>query len=103
HDHLFIIERIKQLIKVKNHQVAPAELEALLLSHELVSDAVVVPVPNDMAGEVPKVFVVKDKGAVTQESSDTNLAEALKKYIQERTARYKWLGDGVEFINSVPK
>ena len=56
--HFFIVDRAKELIKYKGFQVAPAELEALLLTHASVADAAVVPYPDDEAGEVPKAFVV---------------------------------------------
>ncbi|CAK7207043.1 hypothetical protein SEUCBS139899_009851 [Sporothrix eucalyptigena] len=57
-EHLVIIDRIKELIKVNGHQVAPAELEAHLLTHPAVADTAVIQIPDDNAGEVPKAFVV---------------------------------------------
>ena len=54
----YIVDRVKELIKYKGYQVAPAELEALLLSHESIADAAVIPSPNEEAGEIPKAFVV---------------------------------------------
>lgn len=58
----FIIDRLKELIKYKGHQVAPAELEAVLLQHPKVADAAVIGQPDDEAGEVPLAFVVKKGG-----------------------------------------
>ncbi|RAL68665.1 hypothetical protein DID88_007374 [Monilinia fructigena] len=58
-EHIFIVDRIKELIKVKGLQVAPAELEAHLLAHPSVADCAVIPIPDDAAGEVPKAYVVK--------------------------------------------
>jgi acyl-CoA synthetase (AMP-forming)/AMP-acid ligase II len=55
---VFIVDRVKELIKYKGLQVAPAELEAILLGHPAVADAAVIPSPDDEAGEVPKAFVV---------------------------------------------
>jgi len=49
------VDRVKELIKYKGHQVAPAELEALLLSHPAIADAAVVGIKDEMAGEIPKV------------------------------------------------
>ncbi|PHH80838.1 hypothetical protein CDD83_3660 [Cordyceps sp. RAO-2017] len=100
-EHLFITDRIKELIKVKGHQVAPAELEAHLLAHPFVSDCTVIPVPDDRAGEVPKAFVVKTKAAAPR--SDADIATALCKHVEDHKARYKWLNGGVEFIDAVPK
>src|SRR6202022_79631 len=55
---IFIVDRVKELIKDKGLQVAPAELEAILLGHPGVADAAVIPSPDEEAGEVPKAFVV---------------------------------------------
>ena len=53
-----VVDRIKELIKYKGLQVAPAELEALLLTHPLVADAAVIGIPDDKAGEVPRAYIV---------------------------------------------
>ncbi|XP_061355927.1 4-coumarate--CoA ligase-like isoform X2 [Gastrolobium bilobum] len=58
-DELFIVDRLKELIKYKGFQVAPAELESLLLSHPSISDVAVVPMKDEAAGEVPVAFVVR--------------------------------------------
>ncbi|OWM65790.1 hypothetical protein CDL15_Pgr015215 [Punica granatum] len=57
-DELFIVDRLKELIKYKGFQVAPAELEAMLIAHPSISDAAVVPMKDEAAGEVPVAFVV---------------------------------------------
>lgn len=100
-EHLVIVDRIKELIKVKGHQVAPAELEAHLLTSPLVSDCAVIQVPDERAGEVPKAFVVKGTGA--QGQSDEELAKNIAKYVEDHKARHKWLKGGVEFIDVIPK
>ncbi len=56
--YFYVVDRVKELIKYKGMQVAPAELEGLLLSHPAVADAAVIPSPDAEAGEVPKAFVV---------------------------------------------
>jgi acyl-CoA synthetase (AMP-forming)/AMP-acid ligase II len=91
--HFFIVDRAKELIKYKGFQVAPAELEALLLSHPQIADAAVIPCPDDEAGEVPKAFVVL-KGEAS--------VEELKEYIARRVAPYKKLRE-IEFIEQIPK
>ncbi|KAF2200774.1 acetyl-CoA synthetase-like protein [Delitschia confertaspora ATCC 74209] len=101
-EHVFIVDRIKELIKVKGHQVAPAELEAHLLTHPAVNDCAVIPVPDDAAGEVPKAFVVKSP-AVGLEESDRMVARQIQKHVEEHKARYKWIAGGVEFIDVIPK
>jgi len=61
---LRIVDRIKELIKYKGYAVAPAELEALLLTHPAIADAAVIPLPDEQAGQVPKAFVVT-RGSIT--------------------------------------
>ncbi|KAL7770438.1 hypothetical protein CFE70_000372 [Pyrenophora teres f. teres 0-1] len=102
HEHLFIVDRIKELIKVQGYQVAPAELEAHLMSHPSVQDCAVIQVPNEKTGEVPKAFVVK-ASSVGLEDNDRLVARDIKKYVEQHKARYKWLGGGVEFVDEIPK
>lgn len=102
YEHVFIVDRIKELIKVKGLQVAPAELEAHLLSHPAVADCAVIPVPDDAAGEVPKAFVVKS-GSVGLEENDRMVARDICKHVESHKARHKWLKGGVEFLDVIPK
>jgi acyl-CoA synthetase (AMP-forming)/AMP-acid ligase II len=101
HEHIFITDRIKELIKVKGYQVAPAELEAILLTHEAVSDCVVIGVYSEREGEVPKAFVVKAPGSI--EESDALIKRSIKKHVEKQVSKYKWLAGGVDFIDVVPK
>ncbi|KAF5689044.1 putative phenylacetyl ligase [Fusarium denticulatum] len=100
-EHLVVVDRLKELIKVNGHQVAPAELEAHLLSHPYVSDCAVIKTPNDKAGEVPKAFIVKSDACGGQ--SDDVVARAICKHVEDHKQRYKWLGGGVEFNDTIPK
>ncbi|GAB7349811.1 hypothetical protein MBLNU459_g0520t1 [Dothideomycetes sp. NU459] len=102
HEHVFIVDRLKELIKVNGMQVAPAELEAHLLTHPHVNDCVVIGVPSDREGEVPKAFVVKSP-SVGLEDSDRMVARDIAKHVEEHKAKHKWLKGGVEFIDVVPK
>jgi acyl-CoA synthetase (AMP-forming)/AMP-acid ligase II len=90
-----IVDRLKEFIKYKGFQVAPAELEDLLMAHEAVDDAAVVPSPDEEAGELPKGFVVLKPGAEIG-------AEEIKRYVAERVAPHKKLRL-IEFVDEIPK
>ncbi|KAL8250257.1 hypothetical protein R6Q59_033950 [Mikania micrantha] len=94
-DELFIVDRLKELIKYKGFQVAPAELEALLLTHPDISDAAVVPMVNEAAGEVPVAFVVKINGSSVTEDD-------IKQFVSKQVVFYKRI-NRVFFINTIPK
>ncbi|KAJ0356423.1 4-coumarate- ligase [Colletotrichum chrysophilum] len=100
-EHLVIVDRIKELIKVKGHQVAPAELEAHLLTHPAVSDCAVIQVPDERAGEVPKAYVVR--AASYASKPEAEVAADICKHVEEHKARHKWLKGGVEFVDIIPK
>jgi acyl-coenzyme A synthetase/AMP-(fatty) acid ligase len=88
-------------LKSQGHQVAPAELEAHLLSHDFVADCAVIPVHDDRAGESPKAYVVKSKQAAGKPGEE--VAAAIARHVEEHKARHKWLRGGVEFIDAIPK
>jgi acyl-CoA synthetase (AMP-forming)/AMP-acid ligase II len=93
---VYIVDRLKELIKYKGYQVPPAELEALLLTHPGVADAAVVGVTDAESGEeIPKAFVVRQSGAELT-------AEAVIDFVAEHVAPYKKVRE-VEFIDAVPK
>jgi acyl-CoA synthetase (AMP-forming)/AMP-acid ligase II len=91
--YLYVVDRLKELIKYKGYQVAPAELEHLLLTHPAVADAAVVPRPHPEAGEVPVAHVAL-RGPAT--------AEELLGYVAERVAPYKRIRD-VRITEAVPR
>ena len=66
-DHVIISDRLKELIKVKGFQVAPAELEALLLTHPNIQDVAVIGKPDERAGELPRAYVVVKPGETMTE------------------------------------
>ncbi|XVF43765.1 hypothetical protein PTKIN_Ptkin02bG0066500 [Pterospermum kingtungense] len=92
---LFFVDRIKELIKYKGYQVAPAELEHLLNSHPDVVEAAVVPFPDEEAGQVPVAFVVRQSGCNIDESK-------LKDFVAQQVSPYKRIRR-VMFIDSLPK
>lgn len=93
--YFWIVDRVKELIKYKGFQVPPAELEALLVTHPDITDAAVIGVPDDAAGELPKAFVVRRPGSDITE-------EAVREFVAGQVATYKQLRL-VEFIDEIPK
>lgn len=83
-------------------QVAPAELEAHLLTHPAVADCAVIPVPDDAAGELPKAFIVKSP-SVGLEENDRLIMRDIQKHVENHKARHKWLKGGVTFLPEIPK
>jgi acyl-CoA synthetase (AMP-forming)/AMP-acid ligase II len=88
-----IVDRVKELIKYKGMQVAPAELEALLLGHAAIADVAVIPVPDPDTGEIPKAFVVL--------RAPLTAAEVMA-FVAERVSSYKKVRQ-VEFVDAIPK
>ncbi|KAF7913218.1 hypothetical protein EAE99_010840 [Botrytis elliptica] len=96
----YIVDRKKELIKVRGFQVAPPEIESVLLSHPLIVDAAVIGVKgSDADGEMPRAYVVKRPG---EESKDLEEKD-VKEWCGERLARYKELTGGVKFVEAIPK
>ena len=91
--YLTVVDRLKELIKVKGFQVAPAELESLLLKHPKIADVAVIPVADEQSGEVPKAVVVP-KGPLT--------ADEVMEYLLPHVAHYKRVRH-VEFVDAIPK
>ena len=91
--YFFIVDRVKELIKYKAYQVAPAELEAILVSHEAIADAAVIPSPDEEAGEIPKGFIVL--------SSEIS-AEEIMKFVAEQVAPHKKIRK-IEIVDEIPK
>ena len=92
---LYVVDRVKEIIKYKAYQVAPAELEAILLGHPAVADAAVVPSPDPEAGEVPKAYVVRREGVPVT-------ADELLRHVSERVAAYKRIRR-FEFTDTIPR
>ncbi|KAL9367118.1 hypothetical protein Peur_038317 [Populus x canadensis] len=92
---LFVVDRLKELIKYKGYQVAPAELEQLLQSHPEIVDAAVIPYPDEEAGQVPMAFLVK------QPQSSINERDILD-FVAKQVAPYKKIRR-VAFVSSIPR
>ncbi len=93
--HMTIVDRLKELIKFKGFQVAPAELEALIITHPKVADVAVIGVPDDEAGEVPKAFVTAVDG-------ETITLEEIQELIGEHLVSYKQIRL-LEVVEAIPK
>jgi acyl-CoA synthetase (AMP-forming)/AMP-acid ligase II len=91
--YVVLVDRVKELIKYKGYQVAPAELEAVLVEHPAVAEAAVVGRPDEEAGEVPKAFVAL-AGKATEDE--------IMAFVAERVAPYKKLR-ALEFVDEIPK
>jgi acyl-CoA synthetase (AMP-forming)/AMP-acid ligase II len=91
--YFYIVDRLKELIKYKGFQIAPAELEALLLTHPAIVEAAVIPIPDEQAGEVPKAFLVT--------RNPVSFEEVLN-FVAARVAPYKKIRR-VEFVENLPK
>ncbi|CAL4111307.1 unnamed protein product, partial [Meganyctiphanes norvegica] len=96
HDqNIFIVDRLKELIKVKGMQVAPAELEDLLRLHPHVRDVAVIGLPDDRAGELPRAYIVpKDVYACPDD---------IAAFVAKHVAPHKKLEGGVIFVDAIPK
>jgi acyl-coenzyme A synthetase/AMP-(fatty) acid ligase len=86
---------------LKGNQVAPAELEAHLLSHPFVADCAVVSIPHEASGEAPKAYVVKSK-AMGANDGDEPVKQNIMDYVKRYKTKYKWVKD-IEFIELIPK
>ncbi len=93
--YLFLRDRVKELIKVKGFQVAPAELEAVLMGHPGVADAAVIGVPDDEAGERPVAFIVVVPEAATDEAD-------VMAHLTGQLATYKQIKSAI-FVDAIPK
>uniref|UniRef100_A0A0D9X8G1 4-coumarate--CoA ligase n=1 Tax=Leersia perrieri TaxID=77586 RepID=A0A0D9X8G1_9ORYZ len=94
-DEIFIVDRLKELIKYKGFQVAPAELEAMLIAHAAIADAAVVPMKDDSCGEIPVAFIVASEGSEITE-------DEIKQYVAKQVVFYKRLHK-IFFVNAIPK
>ncbi|MDT0438114.1 MULTISPECIES: 4-coumarate--CoA ligase family protein [Streptomyces] len=91
---LFVVDRVKELIKYKGFQVAPAELEALLLTHPGIADAAVVGAPDEHGNEIPHAHVVRSGTGPT--------AQEVMEYVAARVAPHKRVR-AVTFVDAVPR
>ena len=98
----YIVDRYKEVIKVNTQQVTPAELESVLLTHEMVAEAAVVGIPDEDWGEVPKAFVVPQNIETFKLLNLPSEAELLS-FVNNQVADIKKIRGGIQFVASIPK
>ena len=96
---IYMVDRMKEMIKVKALQVSPSELEDLLRAHHEVLDSAVMGIPDDRMGEVPRAYVVKRNRKAKNDST----AEEILDYINERVSDHKRLRGGIVFLDAIPR
>ena len=92
--YMSIVDRLKELIKFKGFQVAPAELEATLVAHPNIADAAVIGLPDEEAGELPIAFIIATDPAPSVDDVKAHLAKTLSPYKQVHQ---------VNFVEEIPK
>lgn len=94
--YFFIVDRLKELIKVKGLQVSPSELEDLMRRHPAVADVAIIGIPDEYAGELPRAYVVRKPGFQLSE-------EQVREFVHPKVAPHKHLKGGIVFVDSIPK
>ncbi|KAI9552448.1 hypothetical protein GHT06_022814 [Daphnia sinensis] len=95
--HFFIVDRLKELIKVKGFQVAPAELEEVLTTHPAIKEAAVIGIPDERAGELPRAYIVKKPGMESISDSDIHA------FVNAKVSAHKQIKGGIQFCDSIPR
>lgn len=93
----YIVDRLKELIKVKGFQVAPAELEDILITHPAIAEAAVIGIPDEQAGEVPRAYVVKRPGM------DSVSDDEIGAFVNSKISAHKQIKGGIQFCAAIPK
>ena len=103
---IFIINRLKEMLKVHGFQVAPAEMEAHLTEHPFVSKVCVVGIPHEFHRELPFAFIVPEKKTAAliakYPEEEAKLRDIIAKHVTDHKVPYKALFGGIEFVDSVP-
>ncbi|KAF8315907.1 amp dependent CoA ligase [Clavulina sp. PMI_390] len=109
---VFVVDRLKEVLKVKGNQVAPAELEGHLLGHPDVRDACVVGVPDEYAGELPFAFIalqprplkkIESAHGGAKAKAEAAAKRSIAKWVEDHKIKYKWLAGGIAFVEVIPK
>jgi len=105
HYEVFIVDRLKEIMKVRGFQVAPAEIEGHLLDSKYVSDACVVGVPDEYSGELPFAFIVPSSEAakLIEKGEAADVKAAIAEHVSDVKVPYKHLAGGIHFVDAVPR
>ena len=99
---LWIVSRVKDMIKVGIAQVSPAEIESILLTHELIEEAAVIAIPHEIHGEVPKVFITLKTKRNNNHLTEDEVKEILE-YANSQLGEWKQLKGGLQVLDIMPK
>lgn len=94
--YFFIVDRTKELIKVKGYQVSPTELETLLVQLPEIADVAVGGIVDDTGDEMPRAYIVLRPNAELT-------AEEVQEHVKKNAAKHKWLIGGVRFVKAIPR
>jgi 4-coumarate--CoA ligase len=97
--YFFVTDRIKELIKVRGYPVAPAELEALLLTNEKINDCAVIQIEDELSDELPRAYIVLTDSVQDEEVIKKEIYE----WVKERVAPFKRLDGGIVLTDAIPK
>ena len=101
--HMSIVDRVKELIKYKGFQVAPAELEALIITHPDVADVAVLGIPDEEAGELPKAFIVlRDDANSANNDQMAKKSVDIMQFVSKQVAKYKAIQE-IQWVDAIPK
>ncbi|KAJ7601054.1 phenylacetyl-CoA ligase [Mycena floridula] len=104
---VWVIDRLKEIMKTRGFQVSPSELEGSILDHPDVSECCVVGIPDEFSGEVPLAFVVLSEGTLEKVKQKPSMLEDIKasisKHVSDNKISYKHLAGGVEIVSAIPK
>ncbi|KAE8547637.1 hypothetical protein EYB25_009430 [Talaromyces marneffei] len=101
-EHLVIVDRLRDMIKVKGMQVSPTDIEAALIVHPAVRDVAVIGVKDEHAGERAKAFVVRSPDTM-QDLSEEQVKESIREHVEKHLSELHWLHDRISFIAEIPK
>ncbi|KAI7978695.1 hypothetical protein EIK77_010601 [Talaromyces pinophilus] len=102
-EHLVIVDRLRDMIKVKVRlNVSPTDIEAALIVHPAVQDVAVIGVKDELAGERAKAFVVRAPDAM-KDLSEEQVKESIREHVEKHLSELHWLHDRIQFIAAIPK